>query len=123
MVALSNSALAAFHLGRPADAESWTEQAIRLGRIAHVPVLASCLELLAALAAQDGDRERAALLLGAAEAMHTHSGDSPEPAEEALRAETMRLLGALEGGLADAWRQGGELSLDEAVEYALASID
>ena len=123
VVALSNSALAAFHLGRLEDAASWAEQAIGLGRIAHVPVLASCLELLAALAARHGDRERAALLLGAAEAMHTHSGDSPEPAEEALRAETMRLLGALEGELADAWRQGGELSLDEAVECALASID
>ncbi len=77
---------------------------------------------LAKIAFAAGDVERAARLLGAAEAIHDRIGFVSEPAiREVHRHQTIELR-ALRGdpGIDAAWREGEAMTVDEAVAYALA---
>lgn len=89
------------------------EQALRINHaLRDAGAVADCLESLAALAAADGRGERAGRLVGAA---------------RTLRAGT-ELIGAWPERVpcdtpAEAQRSGERMDLDEAVAYALASVD
>ena len=83
--------------------------------------LAWCLEGFAALAAAEGNPERAARLLGAADALLDAMGGEFKPFERRLHDET---VAATRSRLAphsfDAIRaEGKSLSLEQAAEYAL----
>jgi non-specific serine/threonine protein kinase len=86
--------------------------------------VASCLKGIAATAAADGDRERAACILGAAKTLdeQVHGMlEAPEVPDDA------RVLAVARAYLGDerafaAWSEGRAMSLDEAVEYALRPL-
>jgi non-specific serine/threonine protein kinase len=83
--------------------------------------LAWCLEGFAALAAAEGDPERAARLLGAADALLEAMGGEFKPFERLLHDET---VAAAQSGLtshqfAAVLAEGELMSPAEAVEYAL----
>ena len=82
--------------------------------------IAACLRGLACLAGRRGEAERAARLFGAAEALWQAVGlvRPRDAGEERLLAETRSRLG--EPAFAAAWGAGRAMSLEQAVEYALA---
>jgi hypothetical protein len=83
------------------------------------------VEVVAAFAERRGDAEAATRLLGAADGIRMELGDVEQrsEAEERRRLEAMLrdALGA--AGYVQVLEEGRRMSLDEAVEYALASID
>jgi predicted ATPase len=83
--------------------------------------LAWILEGLAALAAANGDGERAALLLGAADAQLAAMGADHKPYERSLRERTAASVLALLGdaGRTDAIARGAALALADAVALGL----
>jgi tetratricopeptide (TPR) repeat protein len=90
----------------------------------RVPIkacLAECLEGLAGVAAGQGSWEKAARLLGAAEALRDSSGavilPHRRPAVERLLAEVRAALGEQE--FAAAWAEGRAMSIEDAIRYAL----
>ena len=80
---------------------------------------------LAEVARLEADWTRAATLLGAEEAILKHTGEVREHAEEVLHhrleTECRAVLGDMHFDVAVAG--GAEMTLAEAVEYALSSID
>jgi non-specific serine/threonine protein kinase len=100
--------------GNSRRAEELLREAIRrLAALDDRPVLAECLRLLALAAADRGFAERAGVLWGAADALYDSGGISREPdydEEPPNVPEAAREAGA-------------RLSHEEAVEYALASLD
>jgi len=80
---------------------------------------------LAAVAVARGDARSGACLLGAADALFSASGYMREPFEGEVRTRTgARAKEALgDQTYEEALAEGRAMSLDEAVEYALASID
>jgi predicted ATPase len=85
-----------------------------LGRRAR---LAPCLEALAAAARERGDREAAERLFGAAEVLREETGARPTSGEQRVRALALR---SADPAASEFVAQGRELTLDAAVEYALA---
>jgi predicted ATPase/class 3 adenylate cyclase len=86
------------------------------------PLVQSVLEGLACLDGAKGERERAARLWGAAQALHETKGiprDTDFLAEADVRISAVRLSIA-EEAWEEAWRKGRAMTLDEAVSYALA---
>jgi tetratricopeptide (TPR) repeat protein len=85
--------------------------------LGHKPLIATCLEERAALAAARGDVECAAKIYGAAEALR-EAVHAPVPMLERRRyaSEVESVASAL-----DAWAEGREMSVEDAVE--LASFD
>jgi tetratricopeptide (TPR) repeat protein len=78
---------------------------------------------LASVALAEGARQRAATILGAANALAVSAGTLYDPDDQRDREE---IEAAVRGGVSDAeWQstqeQGRRMSLDEAVEYALGS--
>jgi predicted ATPase len=118
-----NGATADFHLGLLADARVGVLSALRRARNAHRAALPVGLELLAAIEAQQGNPRPAAVLMAAGDAYRAESGDSLEPTEQALRASTILALDGLGVDLVNARQEGGQMSLDEAVEFALDTGD
>ena len=94
-------------------------------QLGHETAVSSCLKGTAAVAAARGQHERAALILGSAsvfdERLHGTS-DPPEVPDDALFVAMARSYLRDERSF-DAWIEGRRLDADEAVEYALASID
>lgn len=83
--------------------------------------VAEALDTLAAVAAARADPERAARLGGAAAAIHETIASRPAPFESAISG---RFIKASEAAVAgnrwrSAWEVGHELSLEEAIDYAL----
>ena len=80
---------------------------------------------LAALHARREDGCRAARLLGASEAAREISGASLEPMTRQLQEEVLAMLETrLDASeLADQWRAGRQMSVKEAADYALGSLD
>jgi predicted ATPase len=119
---LYNLGAAAFRLGRRADAvERLRESANLCRRLGDKEDLAWCLEGFAALAAAEGDAERAALLIGAAGRLLGDMGAALKPFERQLHDET---LDSVIAGLGDAaamrvMERGAALTIDEAVGSAL----
>jgi predicted ATPase/DNA-binding SARP family transcriptional activator len=94
----------------------------RLAELEFRDVIGYCFEGLAAVLAFTGEAESAARLLGAAEALRESVGVGLAPAErqthESTAAAVREALG--EEQSRTAWLLGRELSLDEAIAYALA---
>jgi non-specific serine/threonine protein kinase len=92
-------------------------------RFGDIVGLVGCVELLAGLAADGDDGERAAQLLGAAKRLWDTFGlpmaDSAFPAAEHRRTKecAIKLLG--ERGYQEAFDLGNQLGLDDAIRYAL----
>jgi len=119
---LFNLGAAAFRLGRHEDAiERLRGSATLCRQLGDKEDLAWCLEGFAALAAAEGDTERAALLVGAAGRLLEDMGAALKPFERQLHDET---LGFVIAGLGDAaatrvMQRGATLTVDEAVGWAL----
>ena len=81
------------------------------------------LECVAFITAATGHDERAVTLLGAAEALRESIGSSMTPIErrEYDQAVTQLRQHMAEAPLGTAWAQGRDLSMDEAIAYALES--
>ena len=81
-----------------------------------------CFEKMARLATVHGHRERAARLFGSAERVHETLGWRLPPADQADHdervASTRAALG--ESIFAAAWAEGRAMTLEQAIEYALA---
>ncbi|MBD0329302.1 MAG: AAA family ATPase [Thermoleophilia bacterium] len=115
--ALADLARISHELGRVADAERWAREAVSVtARIGDWRVVSS-LELLARLAAETGRPDRAGRLWGAVEAERRR-----RPFRRAGRGadEMLDELPAGEPAFERARAEGRELTLDEAVEYAVA---
>ncbi len=116
--------LAAWQQGNPRQAVGLVEEALRLARIVDDPRgTALCLQILAWIAAGEQRGQRAAVLMGAAEALRRDMG-SPTVAfpdmmvyHEECERRVRGLLG--ERALEVARRDGGDLELEDAVAYAL----
>jgi non-specific serine/threonine protein kinase len=93
--------------------------------VMHRQGTAGCLAALAAVATMRGDLVRAAELYGAAEALLV---EIASPFHQADRAENDRNMEIVRSALDDAevaaaWEEGQGMSLEEAVEFALAPGD
>ncbi len=82
--------------------------------------IAQCLEGLAAVAGTSGTAERAARLLGAADALRTAIG---APLPPARREDYHRCVDAVREALGDstfsaAWKRGMEMTVAQAIAYA-----
>jgi hypothetical protein len=72
-----------------------------------------CLELFAVAAAAGGDHRRASAMLAAADAARHEMGAEPDPDEQAIRGQALKLLG----------REGEALAAGSAQERALDQAD
>ena len=95
------------------------------GRLGYDGAVASCLKGIAAVAAASRDHERAARILGAAHALDQRLHGTPDPPEAP---DDALLLTIARSHLGDersfqTWAEGRAMPLDEAVDYALSSID
>jgi non-specific serine/threonine protein kinase len=107
----------ALHQQRTTDAERHLRQSIELARtVGDHGTLAWGLELLGANLAET-DSERAARLLGAAEALRETIGSELEGIELALHNRALEALAATD--ISAYWAVGRELPPDEAAAYAL----
>jgi predicted ATPase/transcriptional regulator with XRE-family HTH domain len=118
--ALAHTALAENHIERAGrlakDAlTGFTKQRERIG-------VAAALDTLAAVAAARADSERAAQLDGASASIHETIATRPAPYERAISGRFIKRAQAALGE--DRWRSarqaGHELSLEEAIDYALS---
>jgi predicted ATPase/DNA-binding SARP family transcriptional activator len=120
--ALVNQGFAALSEHEHERALALLRQALRrLAELEFGDVIGYCFEGLAAVLALTAQAGPAARLLGAAEALRESLGVELAPAERKTHDETTAAVrGALdEQQFSDAWRQGRELALDEAIAYAL----
>ncbi|HEX6506750.1 MAG TPA: tetratricopeptide repeat protein, partial [Chloroflexota bacterium] len=122
IVALINLGLAAQEQGEYRCSWARYEEAVRLVQpIADKHQTFSCLEHLAHLARAEGQYRRAARLCGAAARIRELSGSRLErpdrPRVEATTAAARSALG--DAGFEAAWSEGQELTMEEALEYAL----
>ena len=108
--------------GKLDEARERLGEAIALSpKLARGPRLSDCLEDLAGVCFDEGDARRAALLLGAADALR-RSGATPVPPAlrggvDALADSVRRVLGA--DAFDEQWAAGQSLSPESAVEIAL----
>lgn len=122
-MALVNQGLVALSEHEHERALELLRRALRLlAELEFKDALGYCFEAIAAVLAFIGKAEPSALLLGAAEALRDSLGVDLAPAERATHEETATAVRVALGeeGFSAAWRQGRELSLDEAIAYALA---
>jgi predicted ATPase/transcriptional regulator with XRE-family HTH domain len=84
--------------------------------------VAEALDTLAAVAAARADPERAARLEAAAAAIHATIASQPAPFEQAISGRLIKASQeAVEGNLwRSAWEAGHDLTLEEAIDYALS---
>jgi predicted ATPase len=124
-----NLALSLYQTGRLGEAAETAKDGFALAHeVENLTALAWGFVLLGALACRQGRAEAAApRLLGAAEALADRVGEDVvgDPLIlELIETTAKKLVGALgENGYAAAHTEGKAMSLDQAVEYALASID
>jgi predicted ATPase/DNA-binding SARP family transcriptional activator len=121
-IALQNLALAALHLGRRSDAAGLLRERLRLSQeLGDRGGVATGLDCLAALAAACGDPRRAAMLLGAADALYEDAGYGLASYERDLRERTERTVRDRLGAeaAADARDRGRSTNPDETIEAAL----
>ena len=108
------------------DARRLLEESLVLSRdLEDVAGVGDALEGLGHVAEGTGDALRAVVLWGAGAAFREHAGFGDQPLEHGFldmaRPRVTARLGA--EGFASAWEEGCRMSLDEAVEFALASVD
>jgi non-specific serine/threonine protein kinase len=92
-------------------------------KLARRPRLSDCLEALAGVVFDEGDASRAALLLGAADAMRRAAAT---PLPPVMRESVDALVGDVRGALGDErfdeqWTVGQSLTAEAAAEVALAT--
>ena len=121
-VPLINLAAAHAHLGHVEDAEEAATLSLTAAADFRDPIaVIFALRVFGAIAASRRDGERAALLVGAADALDANLGARSDPSQQALRKETVRRLEALSrDGTFEARVQKHPLSLEEALELALS---
>jgi predicted ATPase len=80
---------------------------------------------IARVLADQGSAEGATRLISAAVSWHDEIGAAPRTFTAALNEKTLAIIHQHldEAAFAEAWEQGARMTPDEAVEYALASID
>ena len=122
-VILSNLGLVAFAQGDSQGARDCFDESLALYRTLGDPGgLAACLDGLAGVHAASGDAQRAAQLLGAADALRESTGEPVQPTD---RDDHERFVAAAgerldDASFAAARASGARLSTDEAIELALA---
>ncbi len=108
-------------------AESLHKESLELSRGlgAHTHITLTLLEGLACGAGAQGEARKAARLFGATEALREATGFPLEPALRTL--EEPYLVGARsqldEGAWTEAWEEGQRMTVEAAIEYALAGDD
>jgi predicted ATPase/DNA-binding XRE family transcriptional regulator len=113
---MANSAVAR---GRGGDcAEDALFGARRALQIGDKPLAAACLEMFAVAAAEGGDHHRAAAMLAACDAARREMGAEPDPDEQAIRGEALKLLDQHGEAFALGTAQGRELDLPGALSLA-----
>ncbi|UMP06783.1 LuxR C-terminal-related transcriptional regulator [Amycolatopsis sp. EV170708-02-1] len=123
--ALRTLALAQWALGEYDGATEHARECLRLEYVVHdQPSLGRTLELLAAIAADKGDAERATVLQGATERIRHDTGQRPlasRPRQAGrIRASERRTRETLgDRGFEQAFKRGEELSRNDVVTYAL----
>ncbi|HEY7148383.1 MAG TPA: BTAD domain-containing putative transcriptional regulator [Gaiellaceae bacterium] len=121
-LALVNQGFSALSEHRPERSLELLRDALRrLAELEFKDVIGYCFEGLAAVLALIERAEEAATLLGAAEALRESLGVELAPAEQSTHTETVDVVRARLGEerFSDAWRQGRELALEQAIAYAL----
>ena len=124
-VGLINLAAAQVHLGHLAEAEEAAADSLEVAPDLRDPVaVVFALRVFAAAAAWRRDYERAALLLGGADALDAELGAHSDPSQQALREEVLRKLDGALGvnATAQALDRGRSLAVEEALDLALESI-
>lgn len=105
--------------GRPgdcaADALLGARRALQVG---DTPLAAYTLELFAVAAAANGDRRRAAAILAAGEAARRAMGAEPDPDEQAIRGQALKLLDQDDEAFAIGSAEGRALDLPAALSLA-----
>ena len=120
-----NLADSLIYIGRSEEAAEVAKEGLLLAREAHSHVaLMHGVEIVAAFAERRGDAEAATRLLGAADAIRMELGEVEQrsEAEERKRLEPALRDAVGAAGYDQLLAEGQKMSLDEAVEYALASI-
>src|SRR5215203_904072 len=121
--ALNNLGWAALFQGDHERARSYFDDSLTLCiELGDKMFAAECLVGLACISAAEGEGERAAKLFAAAEALRQELGYQHLPGEDASREP---YYAATRSQLADAtwnalWAEGQAMSMEQAVEYALA---
>jgi predicted ATPase/DNA-binding SARP family transcriptional activator len=118
---LFNLGAVSLMLGRTDEAESLFGESVERARaVEDKEDLVWCLEGYAGLAAATEDGQRAAMLLGAAEALLEEMGAAFKPFERQLHGSTEARARALCGevSFAEATRRGASMTLDQALDYA-----
>lgn len=114
-----------FYLGDSAQAETlFRESLVRQRELANKADIVACLEGLAMVATAQQKNERALLLFGVAEALREQIG-APLPLAE--RAEHEHQVARVRAGVsthqsAALWDRGRAMTLETAIEYALAPL-
>ena len=122
-VILLNLGLVAFAQGNADAARAYFEQSLALYEtLGERGSLAACLDGLAGVHAVNGEAERAAQLLGAAEALRAAIGEPVQPTD---RIDYERFVAAArsrldEASFTAAWSAGARLTPEEAIALALA---
>jgi predicted ATPase/class 3 adenylate cyclase len=125
LVARSDLGHALRRSGELDEAEEVYREAVReWQQMGNRGAIANMLESFAFIALARHDALRAAQLLGSAETIRQATDAPMLPLEEMEYVDAVAALKAdLEAtSLRDAWRQGGEMSLSEAVEFAIGAI-
>jgi predicted ATPase/DNA-binding transcriptional LysR family regulator len=99
-------------------AEPALHAATRAVSVGDNPLVAFCLDQVAASAATRGDAARAAKLLGATEVAREAMGVVPDDQEGAIRNRALEQVDPADPRLADAWAKGRKLDLTAALELA-----
>ncbi len=125
-ITLLNLGLIAFAQGVYEAARSLFEESLGLGKLlGDRGSMASSLNGLAGVHAVRGEHERAARLLGAAEAVRIAIGEVIQPSDREYyeRFVAAARAGLDEGSFKKAWAEGAQLSLEQAVELAIGESE
>jgi predicted ATPase/class 3 adenylate cyclase len=117
-VARCNLAEASLHLGRVDLAAEQVMDAISIGvDVSDRLLQADCLEVLAAVQAERGTHRSAARILGTSEALRDLIGYPMQPAEKALRQDTLAKIRVEigESELTSAWSEGAGSDVEETL--------
>ena len=120
-IPLINLAAAHVLLGHVAEAEEAAAASLEAAPDLRDPLgVAFALRVFSAASASHGDHDRAAMLLGAADALDAEFGAGTDPTQNALRENTLRQIEDALGAspTSSALERGRSLSADEALELA-----
>ena len=121
---LSNLADVAVQEARHQDAEALLHESLQLAQVLlDKEVMTWCFDSFAALAASRREGDRAAVLLGAAEILRQETGHAPQPSDRQRNEQTRNILAAGFDAktISVAEAIGREMTLDEAIAFALSS--